>query len=208
MSQLLIGGGHRLDGEVAIQGAKNSVLPILAATLLTGGQVELRGCPRLRDVDASVEILRALGCDARWEGGSLTVDTAGLNGCTISDILMREMRSSVIFLGAILARCGQAELSYPGGCDVLWCHKRTTWLTKKEPPQIKMKARSVLPDRAFLRGGGKMKQKGKRGFIKIPQALLTDSRFKAISADAKLLYALMLDRASLSQRNGRYDKAG
>ena len=53
-----------------------------------------------------------------------------------------------------------------------------------------------------------MKQKGKRGFIKIPQALLTDSRFKAISADAKLLYALMLDRVSLSQRNGRYDKAG
>lgn len=118
MSQLIISGGKRLGGEVAIQGAKNSVLPILAATILTGGQVELRGCPRLRDVDASVRILAALGCDARWEGDSLMVDTAGLNACTISDILMREMRSSAIFLGAILARCGQAELSYPGGCEL------------------------------------------------------------------------------------------
>ena len=118
MSQLLIRGGSRLAGEVEIQGAKNSVLPILAATLLTGGQVELRGCPRLRDVDASIRILQALGCGVRWEGDSLLVDTAGLNGCTISDILMREMRSSAIFLGAILARCGQAELSYPGGCEL------------------------------------------------------------------------------------------
>ncbi len=118
MSQLLVRGGGRLKGEVAIQGAKNSVLPILAATLLTADEVELRGCPRLRDVDASVRILRSLGCKARWEGGNLLVNTGGLNAWGISDILMREMRSSAIFLGAILARCGQAELSYPGGCEL------------------------------------------------------------------------------------------
>ena len=118
MSQLLVRGGGRLKGEVAIQGAKNSVLPILAATLLTADEVELRGCPRLRDVDASVRILRSLGCKARWEGGNLLVNTGGLKARGISDILMREMRSSAIFLGAILARCGQAELSYPGGCEL------------------------------------------------------------------------------------------
>ena len=118
MSQLLVKGGRELQGEVTVQGAKNSVLPILAATLLARGPVELLGCPRLRDVDASVRILRHLGCDARWEGESLVVDTAGLNRCEISDILMREMRSSAIFLGAILARCGQADLSYPGGCEL------------------------------------------------------------------------------------------
>ena len=118
MSQLLIRGGAQLCGEVSIQGAKNSVLPILAATLLTGSQVELRGCPRLRDVDASIRILQALGCTAFWEGDSLFVNTAGLNKCEISDILMREMRSSAIFLGAILARCGLANLSYPGGCEL------------------------------------------------------------------------------------------
>ena len=118
MSQLLVKGGSRLDGEVTIQGAKNSVLPILAATLLTRDQVKLRGCPRLRDVDASVRILQGLGCDAHWEADGLVVDTAGLKGCSISDTLMREMRSSVIFLGAILARCGQAVLSSPGGCEL------------------------------------------------------------------------------------------
>ena len=118
MSRLLIRGGNRLQGEVTIQGAKNSVLPILAATILTGGSVELRRCPRLRDVEASIRILQALGCKAGWRGDVLEVDTAGMSGCDVPDALMREMRSSVIFLGAILARCGQADLSYPGGCEL------------------------------------------------------------------------------------------
>lgn len=118
MSQLLIRGGRPLSGEVSIQGAKNSVLPILAATILARGQVVLRGCPALRDVDASVRILRSLGCKACWEGEVLTVDTTGMDRCEISDTLMREMRSSAIFLGAILARCGQADISAPGGCEL------------------------------------------------------------------------------------------
>ncbi len=118
MSQLIIKGGRRLHGEVAVQGAKNSVLPILAATLLTSDTVALEGCPRLRDVDASMRILEGLGCSVRWEGNTLTADTSVLHQWEISDILMREMRSSAVFLGAILARCGQAELSYPGGCEL------------------------------------------------------------------------------------------
>jgi len=118
MSQLIVKGGSRLRGEAGIQGAKNSILPILAATLLTAGQVELRACPRLRDVDASVCILRELGCEVCWEEDTLSVDTGSLDGCSISDRLCREMRSSAIFLGAILARCGEAELSYPGGCEL------------------------------------------------------------------------------------------
>ena len=118
MSQLLLKGGSPLEGEVTIQGAKNSVLPILAATLLTKERVILRGCPRLRDVEASIRILRALGCEAQWDGDDLLVDTSGLNQYAICDRLMREMRSSVIFLGAILARCGRAALSSPGGCEL------------------------------------------------------------------------------------------
>ena len=118
MIQLLVRGGQPLHGEVTIQGAKNSVLPILAATVLTGDRVVLRGCPRLRDVDASIRILQSLGCRAQWEGDALTVDTAALNRCEISDILMREMRSSAIFLGAVLARLGRADISYPGGCEL------------------------------------------------------------------------------------------
>ena len=103
---------------MTIQSAKNSVLPVLAATILTGGTVELRRCPHLRDVEASIRILQALGCRAEWQGDTLTVDTSGMSGCGIPDALMREMRSSVIFLGAILARCGQASLSSPGGCEL------------------------------------------------------------------------------------------
>ena len=118
MSRLLIRGGNRLQGEVTIQGAKNSVLPILAATLLSGEVCRIRHCPRLRDVETAMEILRHLGCDAHWEADALAVDTTALRRCEISDVLMREMRSSAIFLGAILARCGQAELSYPGGCEL------------------------------------------------------------------------------------------
>ena len=118
MSHLLIRGGVPLRGSLTVQGAKNSVLPILAATILTRSQVVLRDCPVLRDVDASVRILQSLGCSARWEGNDLVVDTAGMDRCEISDTLMREMRSSAVFLGAILARCGRADVSAPGGCEL------------------------------------------------------------------------------------------
>lgn len=118
MSQLIIRGGRPLSGEVTVQGAKNSVLPILASTLLNRGETVLQGCPRLRDVEASVAILHHLGCEAYWQRDALVVNTSAMEQNEISDGLMREMRSSAIFLGAILARCGQADLSYPGGCEL------------------------------------------------------------------------------------------
>ncbi len=118
MNEIIIEGQRRLEGTLAVQGAKNSVLPVLAATLLHPGLSVLHGCPRLSDVDASIRILRHLGCDARWEGDALLVDASAPARCDIPEKLMREMRSSVIFLGAILARMGRAELSYPGGCEL------------------------------------------------------------------------------------------
>lgn len=118
MSHITIQGGGRLEGALTVQGAKNSVLPILAATILHPGRTVLRGCPRLSDVEASIRILRHLGCRAGWEGEELVVDTGCMSRWDIPDHLMREMRSSVIFLGAILARLGWAEMSYPGGCEL------------------------------------------------------------------------------------------
>ena len=115
MNYLKIIGGRALQGELEVQGAKNSVLPILAATLLNRGQSVLHRCPHLQDVDASIRILRRLGCSAEWEGDTLCVHTGAMTCGEIPDAMMREMRSSVIFLGAILARCGRAGLSYPGG---------------------------------------------------------------------------------------------
>ena len=118
MNYLKVTGGKRLHGELAIQGAKNSVLPILAATLLNAGESVIHHCPHLDDVDASIRILQRLGCEASWEGDTLTVHTQQMHCGEIPDGLMREMRSSVIFLGAILGRCGEAVLSYPGGCEL------------------------------------------------------------------------------------------
>ena len=115
---LMIEGGRRLSGELTVQGAKNSVLPILAACILSGDVCVLQRCPHLEDVDTSIDILRHLGCAVRWNGPDLEVDSSTLTRWDIPDRLMRRMRSSVVFLGAILARCGQAELSYPGGCAI------------------------------------------------------------------------------------------
>ena len=118
MSYLEICGGRPLSGRLRVQGAKNSVLPILAAALLAPGQSILHNCPDLSDVAATGKILRLLGCPVEREGHTLLVDASQPTGFQIPDRLMREMRSSVIFLGAMLSRMGRAELSYPGGCEL------------------------------------------------------------------------------------------
>ena len=118
MSIFRIQGGIPLSGSVRVQGAKNSVLPILAATLLSTGTCVLHNCPRLTDVDHTLDILRHLGCKVVREGATVTVDASSPTGWAVPDSLMREMRSSVVFLGPILGRMGQAELTYPGGCEL------------------------------------------------------------------------------------------
>ncbi len=118
MSIWRVQGGYPLEGSLTIQGAKNAVLPILAATILTGCETELTNCPDLRDVEASLNILRHLGCTVERQDDVIRVDSRPVDRCDIPHELMREMRSSVIFLGAILGRCGQALLSMPGGCEL------------------------------------------------------------------------------------------
>lgn len=118
MSVLEIEGGRQLAGELDIQGAKNSSLPILAATLLCKGEHVIHNCPRLRDVDAAVRILRYLGCQVEREEDTLIVRSDGVDHWDIPEELMREMRSSIVFLGAILSRMGRAVLSMPGGCEL------------------------------------------------------------------------------------------
>ena len=118
MSYYEIQGGRPLYGSLAVHGAKNSVLPILAACLLAPGQSVIHNCPDLSDVAATLDILRLLGCRADREGDTVIIDATALSRWDIPEHLMREMRSSVIFLGALLARLGTAELSYPGGCEL------------------------------------------------------------------------------------------
>ncbi|MEG1878472.1 MAG: UDP-N-acetylglucosamine 1-carboxyvinyltransferase [Pseudoflavonifractor sp.] len=118
MSAFIVEGGNRLVGTARVHGAKNSVLPILAATILARGECILHHCPDLSDVAASLAILTHLGCKAVRQGESVIVDTAQMSCSDVPDALMREMRSSVIFLGAILGRMGQAKLCAPGGCEL------------------------------------------------------------------------------------------
>lgn len=118
MSELYITGGNPLLGSVCVNGAKNSVLPILAATIINGGVNEIHNCPDLKDVQSAIKILRHLGCKVERSHDVVTVDSAGFCRYDIPDDLMREMRSSVIFLGPILARCGKAQMTFPGGCEI------------------------------------------------------------------------------------------
>lgn len=118
MQSIVIVGGNKLKGEVDIQGSKNSTLPILAATVLVKGVSVIHNCPDLSDVNAAVEILRHLGCMVKRENNTLIVDSSTISCYNIPDCLMREMRSSIVFLGSVLGRTGKAVLSSPGGCEI------------------------------------------------------------------------------------------
>ena len=113
-----VAGGAPLRGSLRVQGSKNAVLPVIAASLLCPNETELLNCPRLSDVDAAVDILRYLGCTAEQQGDVLYIDTRQPCRCDIPAELMHKMRSSVIFLGPLLARFGQAEITVPGGCEL------------------------------------------------------------------------------------------
>ena len=118
MDRFIIDGGRRLDGEIVVQGAKNAVLPILAATVLNGGKNVIHNCPRLRDVEKTVAVLEGLGCKVTKHEGTVIVDSSSVNDCRIDESLMRQMRSSIIFLGAIIGRLGEAIVCMPGGCEI------------------------------------------------------------------------------------------
>lgn len=118
MCELIINGGNRLCGEVKIQGSKNASLPILAATLLTDERCVIHNCPNISDTNTAFEILNDLGADVISLRDYVTVRAKKLCNDKIPQDLMGRMRSSVMFLGAILARCGTAVICNPGGCNL------------------------------------------------------------------------------------------
>lgn len=118
MKNLVINGGIPLDGRVELQGSKNSSLPILAACVAVDGISVIHNCPRITDVDAAIKILEALGCTVSREGNTVTVNSSDVSCTRVPETLMREMRSSIIFLGALLARFGKGEATLPGGCEI------------------------------------------------------------------------------------------
>ena len=111
-------GGNRLFGNCRVQGSKNASLPVLAASMILPARSRIRNVPQLRDVDAAASILSHLGCRVERAEGEMLIDSSGVSCAEVPRELMGEMRSSVIFMGALLARCGEARLSLPGGCQL------------------------------------------------------------------------------------------
>ena len=118
MNALRIRGGRRLNGEWSIHSAKNAVLPVLAASILTNDRVYLNDCPDLSDIRYMGEILQTLGCDVQTQNGMMTVDPQGLCRWEMPDELSKKIRSSIFMLGPIIARFRRATVTFPGGCEI------------------------------------------------------------------------------------------
>lgn len=114
----IVKGDKELCGNVRVQGAKNSVLPILAASILSSDKCEIHDCPDLSDVRTTMKILEALGCKVEYGMNTLSVDSSSAFNHEIPQELMRSLRSSIIFLGAVSMQMGKARLSLPGGCSL------------------------------------------------------------------------------------------
>ena len=118
MDKLRITGGQRLNGEITVSGAKNAALPILCATLLTSDTVTLHNAPELRDIDTTLKLLNQLGVHVERNAESVTIRANELNSLEAPYELVKTMRASILVLGPLLARFGEARVSLPGGCAI------------------------------------------------------------------------------------------
>lgn len=118
MDKIVIESGPRLNGEVTLSGAKNAVLPIMAASLLTDEVSRIRNVPRLRDVSTMIKILREMGVKVQLEGDVLEINPNGYEGYTAPYRLVSTMRASICVLGPLVAKQKRAEVSMPGGCVI------------------------------------------------------------------------------------------
>jgi UDP-N-acetylglucosamine 1-carboxyvinyltransferase len=118
LDKLVIEGGVALKGEIAISGAKNAALPILCAALLTDEPLTLTNVPALHDIQTMLKLLAQMGVKIAQEGSTVTLDASGLNNPTAPYELVKTMRASILVLGPLVARCGEARVSLPGGCAI------------------------------------------------------------------------------------------
>lgn len=118
MDQFVIQGGTTLAGEVTISGAKNAALPILFAALLGEGKSRFSNVPHLRDIGTTEALLKTLGAEVEWDGDTLEINGATVNNVLAPYDLVKQMRASVLALGPLVARFGNAQVSLPGGCAI------------------------------------------------------------------------------------------
>ncbi|MDY6851039.1 MAG: UDP-N-acetylglucosamine 1-carboxyvinyltransferase, partial [Thermodesulfobacteriota bacterium] len=118
MDKIIIEGGHELSGEVTISGAKNAALPIMASALLAEGTTRLENVPGLRDIKTIAALLRHMGAEVDLFSGRAEIDADKVDNPVAPYDLVKTMRASVLVLGPLLARHGQAQVSLPGGCAI------------------------------------------------------------------------------------------
>ena len=118
MERYVINGGRRLSGSIELEGAKNAVLPMLAAACLTNEEVVIKNCPRITDVMNMLKILSSIGVKVAFESGSVIINASDVNSWLVQGDLSKKLRSSVFMMGALLSRFKVVEISSPGGCDI------------------------------------------------------------------------------------------
>jgi UDP-N-acetylglucosamine 1-carboxyvinyltransferase len=118
MDKLLIAGSGPLRGEVSISGAKNAALPAIAACLLSSDPIQISNIPAVRDIETAVQLLELMGCKVARDGSVLNVDAAHITTVRAPYELVRTMRGSILLLGPLLTRFGEADVSLPGGCAI------------------------------------------------------------------------------------------
>jgi len=118
VDQLLIAGGRPLNGEVRISGAKNAALPIVCASLLTAAPLKLSNVPSLRDVSTLIKLLKGMGVESQRGENEITLIGSDIHTPVATYELVKTMRASILVLGPLLARCGAAKVSLPGGCAI------------------------------------------------------------------------------------------
>ena len=176
LDKIIVTGGRKLSGEVRISGAKNSVLPIIVATLLAEGRCVLDDVPRLADVQIIKDVLESLGADITFTDNTMEVDGAPVNKVQAPIEYIKKMRASVLIMGPLLARFGRAVLSLPGGCAI-----------GAHPIDLHLKGLEVLGASIQIRDdevvaevpGGRLK--GDRIFLRVPSVGATENLMMAAS---------------------------
>ncbi len=184
MERLIISGGSRLKGVVTISGAKNAILPILAASLLSESPLVLEGVPCLDDVKIMKDVLQELGVKVNWDGDAMEINPSGINSTEVSPSLMRMMRASNLVMGALLGRFGRVRVSQPGGCTI-----------GSRPMDLHLKG--------FIALGAEVGQK--HGFIEVNCANLEGAEihldFPSVGATENIMMAAVLAQGTTIIRN-------
>jgi UDP-N-acetylglucosamine 1-carboxyvinyltransferase len=178
MDKFLIKGGRQLKGKVAVSGAKNSVLPLMAAAILGDSETRLKNVPDLVDVKTMIQLLVSFGCEVKREGRDILIDPTGINNLTADYEIVRKMRASFFVLGPLLARFRKAKVSLPGGCAI-----------GPRPVDLHIKGLAALGADLRVEGGYVIAEtKGLKG----EEILLLGSKGPSVGATANVLMASVL----------------